>query len=396
MFVATSVGTSVTIAAAIVGAIVSVLGALGYQNRRAKLSAIRTAFNDAITALASDNRDQQLAGAVLLRRFYYPKSEFAIRDFRGRRRCPYALEAFGVMTAVLRGLPKGDLQKLLADGLAHAPTLAHADLQSTNLQGAYLSPHQRMATLDHADFYRANVGGGSLKEAIAANAVFYQARLRDTVFTRADLRGANFFEADLTGAVFTGARLGGADFRGARNVPPELQPFLRNSRYASEEPAPEPLTRSAVRQCVFLSAPSERTALQESVYEQFVRLLADVGLETESLPKSDYPTSDAMSEIYRRLRGCVGAVVFGFRRPLPADVEGSTSTTPWVHVEAGIAYGCNIPLLLVRESGNGCGAFEDAVRGQRTHFLDLDVTKQDAELADAIDPWVCDIKRLLR
>src|SRR5687767_14193991 len=120
---------------------------MGYQSRRARLSTIRSAFNDVMEALASDDRERQLAGAVLLRRFFDPSSELAVRDPTGRRRTPYSGEAISVIAAVLRALRTGDLQKLLADGLAYAPTLRAADLQRTNLQGAYLCPRPSHGTL---------------------------------------------------------------------------------------------------------------------------------------------------------------------------------------------------------------------------------------------------------
>ena len=44
----------------------------------------------------------------------------------------------------------------------------------------------------HADCYRADLSGASLKGAHATQAVFYQARLQNTVLTAADLSKANF------------------------------------------------------------------------------------------------------------------------------------------------------------------------------------------------------------
>ena len=57
---------------------------------------------------------------------------------QGGKGTPYAGEALNVITATLRNVETGSFQKLLADGLAYAPTLKGADLQKTNLQGAYL------------------------------------------------------------------------------------------------------------------------------------------------------------------------------------------------------------------------------------------------------------------
>jgi hypothetical protein len=171
VFIAADVGSAVSVGSAVVAALVAILGVVGYQSRRARLSAIRTAFNDAVSGLASDDGRQQLAAAILLRRFFDPASELGARDLLGRRRAPYSEEALSVMAAVLRGLPSSDLQKLLADGLAYAPTLEGADLQRTNLQRAYLSARRIEGTLERADFYRADLSGGSLKSARAANAV---------------------------------------------------------------------------------------------------------------------------------------------------------------------------------------------------------------------------------
>ena len=389
MVIAADVGVSVSITSAVVAAVVAILGVTGYQNRRARLSAVRNAFNDVVAGLGSDDTRQQLAAAVLLRRFFDRSSELGIRDLVGRRRSPYSDEALSVMAAVLRGLPSGDLQKLLADGLAYAPTLERADLQRTNLQGAYLSPRQRKGTLEGADFYRADLSGGSLKKARAANAVFYQARLRDTVFRDADLRGANFFDADLTGANFAGAQLQGASFALARGVPVELESFLVSDRRCeSAAPAPAPAHDRAIQRAVFLSLPSCRTAAQEAVCDRITTLLRREGYQTEILPRVEYPPSDAFSEIYRRMSGCVGVITFGMRRSQDADGESSPGATPWTHVEAGMAYACNLPLLIVREASVNSGAFDDSVVGHRTFILNVKDQWDDEAIARAMRPWL--------
>ena len=394
--IAMDVGSTVSLASAVVAALVAILGVIGYQNRRAKLSAVRSAFNDVIGALAAADKERQLAGAVLLRRFFDRGSELGMRDLFGRRRTPYAREALNVLAAVLRGMPSGDLQKLLADGLAHAETLEGADLQRTNLQDAYLSPRASRGSLEHADFYRADLGGASLKDARAAGAKFYQARLQDTVLRGADLRNANFFEADLSRAVFAGALLEGALFTGARNVPAELVEHVgKDGRYMSSAPAPargaEP---SMGKRVVFLSLPSERTPVQDAIRERVENLCHRAGLITESLSRRDYPTSGALGEIFRRLSGCAGVVVFGLREVRSSPHEGQqVGATPWAHVEAGMAYGCGLPLLLVREVDVRSGAFDDAVIGHRTFALDIDESWNADLVHKAIEPWVFDVCR---
>lgn len=249
-------------------------------------------------------------------------------------------------------------------------------------------------TLERADFYRADVSGGSLKGARAANAVFYQARLRGTVLRDADLRGANFFEADVTGANLAGARLADASFAESRGVPAELEPFLDSARrYTSLEPAPEPARDRPSRPAVFFSLASSHTPLQEAMCDRLATLLRREGLTVKRLLRTDYPPSNAMSEIYRRLTGCAGAVVFGMCPADAAKDESAAGVTPWVHVEAGMAYGCTLPLLIVREPGVCSGAFDDAVAGHRTYMLDLVDQWEDEAVMTAIRPWLSELGR---
>ena len=396
MIVGVDVGGTVSTVSIVLGALVAVLGVVGYQNRRAKLSTVRSAFNDAVTALAAEDSERRLAGAILLRRFFDRTSELGIRDALGRRRAPYETEAQSVMAAVLRELPAGDLQKLLADGLAHARTLERADLQRTNLQGAYLAPRHPHGSLDRADFYRADLSGASLKGAHAHEAIFYQARLQDTILRDAELLDANFFEADLARAVFTGARLHGADFSSARNVPPEIAASIgSDGRYTSTDRAPAPQRpESGAPGRVFLSLPSQRTPAQDAFRERLVSLLAQHGLVMETLARGDYPTSSALGEIHRRLSGCTGAIVFGLQATdataAPAAVSGAT---PWTHLEAGMAYGCGLPLLIVREDGVRAGAFDEVVVGHRTFVVDVGDAWDEPRVRNAIGPWLFEMSR---
>jgi uncharacterized protein YjbI with pentapeptide repeats len=197
------------------------LGILKYfdfRTRRARAAEAGQAFASTVDALASADEPRQLAGAILLRRFFSRSTE------QGGKDAPYAGEAVGVIAALLRGTETGTLQKILADGLAYAPSLLHADLQQCNLQSAYLGKRpDRCPDFSHADFFEADLVGASLKDAVARNAVFYRATMRETVLKGADLRGASFAEADLRGARFEDAKLDGADFTGAQ---------LGNARFA--------------------------------------------------------------------------------------------------------------------------------------------------------------------
>jgi hypothetical protein len=201
-----SLGTALS---AVVTAIIALFSYFKITTHRDKVAAARTSIDGVVSSLASANEVDRLAGAILLRRFFDPKSEVADGS------TPYATEAVNVIAALLRGQPTGNFQKLLADGLAFAPSLRGADLQRTNLNNAYLGVQdERKVDLGRADFFRADLTEASLKGSDAREAVFYQARMTNVVLRNADLRQANFVGADLHGANFNGAKLTGADFHG--------------------------------------------------------------------------------------------------------------------------------------------------------------------------------------
>lgn len=201
---------------------------LGFRSRAEKMTIIGKAFQDVVDLVASDKEVNQFAGAVLLRRFFDSKTEM------GEGRVPYATETVNVIAALLRTIETGNLQKLLADGLRHAPNLHHVDLQGTNLTEAYWGEWgNRTVDLQEADLFRANLEGASLSSANAAGAIFYEANLTRCVFSGAILKGADLRGANLQNAKFDKADLSdvlidertnlvGASFAEARNVPDSL------------------------------------------------------------------------------------------------------------------------------------------------------------------------------
>lgn len=405
--VTTDITTITTVFTAVGGLVVTAFGYVGYQKRRDRLAAIRKAFDEVIGSIASDNEERRLAGAILLRRFFEETSELGIQTvLPPSRRAPYAQEAVSVIAAVLRGLETGNLQKLLADGLAFAPDLKGVDLQRTNLQNSYLRPRRGGVTLEGADFYRADLSGASLKDTSVTNGVFYQARLCHTVFKGADLRGANFFQADLTGANFDGAKLSGASFKDARNLPQELLAFLdKDGTYISDKLGPKRTSISAAKPGIsntpriFLSLPSHRTVEQQALVDHFTRVLEEYGLITEELPKSEYPQSGQLSEVRRRLNGCSGAAIFGFSQlqghddtPLPSTT-GSSSTqphlppTPWNHIVAGITFVLDLPLLVMSFTEQNQGIFDRTISEQSVYRLPLDADWSESPLKTALKDW---------
>jgi hypothetical protein len=230
----TDVQIWVGIIGSLVAVAVSVLGVLDFQRRRDRSAAVGSAFKDVVESLASDNPTRRMAGAILMRRF------FDVRSEQGAARTPYARESVAVITGLLRKAETGPIQKVLADGLRYAPSLAHADLQGCNLAGAYLGRKKgdrRVVDLTEADLFEADLTGASLKEVNARGAVFYGAIAVKTVFTNADLTGADFRSARLEGAKFEGAHLDRAQFGNASDIPLDVEERLDSRGRVATQPS---------------------------------------------------------------------------------------------------------------------------------------------------------------
>jgi hypothetical protein len=203
-------------------AILGILKYFNYRTRTDRLTIVGHTFSETVNALADKEEVKRLAAAILLRRFFDPHTE------QGSGRTPYQKEALRVIAALLRATKEeSEFQKLLADGLGHAPDLHGADLQGCNLSGAYLGDRQgRRVDISGADLYKANLSRASLRGAIAKETVFNGATLANTVLEGADLTSADFRNADLTQARFADAIIDGASFEGARNVPDDIKSRL--------------------------------------------------------------------------------------------------------------------------------------------------------------------------
>ena len=121
----------------VLAAFVAIIRYFQYKTKRDKIQQVRDSFDAVVKSLSSNDETERLAGAILLRRFFDWKTEVEVAGV------PYSREAVNVMAAILRGQGTGNFQKLLADGLAFAPSLQRVDLQKTNLQYAYLGSRKK-------------------------------------------------------------------------------------------------------------------------------------------------------------------------------------------------------------------------------------------------------------
>ncbi|HUC15074.1 MAG TPA: pentapeptide repeat-containing protein [Acidimicrobiales bacterium] len=354
--------TGVTTAIGFLGAVIGLMKYVNYKSKRDRIADVGAAFESVTGSLSSDNEVRRLAAAIRLRRFFDPGSELGVAG------ATYAMETLGVIAGILREQPTGNFQKLLADGLKGAPSLVGADLQRTNLQGAYLSG----VDVSQADFYRADLSGASFKDAVGRRAVFYQARMVGTVFTRADLREANFFEGDLSRAQLAGARLAGAIFTGSRGLPSEVLSQLdQEGRFAGPDvPLAVPTAPRAKKPSVFVSRPSVLTAVQEATWRLAEDALGSSGADVVRLGRTEYPPTSVLADVRRVMSRCGGVVILGLRQveiakgrwrpgtPEERSADGLALATPWNHVEGGMAAALGLPVLVVKEPGVEGGIFD--------------------------------------
>jgi uncharacterized protein YjbI with pentapeptide repeats len=388
-----AVGAIAGLLTALVAVASVVFAGYKYVSNRERLAAIRSAFREAVDALGAADPLQRRAGAIMLRRFFDDRTE------QGARGTPYAGEALAVIAATLRGVDTDPFQKLLADGLAYAPSLKHADLQKTNLQGAYLVARTSSpVNLTDADFFRADLSGASLKGANAQGAVFYQARLLNTVLRDADLRGANFAEADLRGAEFEGAKLEGATFTDARNVPNEIARHLNeNGSYSEERTTSAPVR---VRQpVVFLSKPGAANVEVRQLISALVERIREEGLEVVKLDPASYASTGAVAEVRRIMGKHHGAVVIAVpdlvvregqwrvATPQARQMAGEAWTTPWISLELGVAIGLGLPVLLAMSDEISPSVFDYGAQEPYVHRVRLKDDHGSRPFRDAFDDW---------
>lgn len=126
---------------------------------------------------------------------------------------------------------------------------------------------------------------------------------------------------------------------------------------------------------IFVSCPTQLNKFQESSKKKILDELENVGLEARTLGTSDYPTEFPLKEVLIMAKHCSGGVILGFEQlwvkkgiwkrdsnGVGSNLEKPISLpTPWNHLEAGILFSLQLPLLVFRENNISGGVFEEGV-----------------------------------
>jgi uncharacterized protein YjbI with pentapeptide repeats len=362
---------------------------------RENKKAVGNAFRETVEGLSASSLEVRMASAILLRRFFDKDSELGLGG------TPFAKEAVHVIAAVLKSLQSNDFQKMLADGLRHAPVAytKKGDFQRANLSKAYLGAEDAepsmAVNMERADFFQANLSGASFRNAKLSGAHFYEALLSKTIFRRADLSDANFRLATLQDTDFRDANLKGAKFDDAviRNVNfsnADLTgaTFLNTtgvgikgldaallSQFAANPKAP-PFR-------IFISRSGSLDVRQRTLVQDVKDLVLSAGCTPVELPREDYDRSSVLSSLSDRLDGCSAMIVLGFKSIHVANGSYRDNTddkrvlkdeflsTPWLHIEAGMGLMKKIPVLLICDEGISDGIFDATINDTNLERLSV-------------------------
>lgn len=146
---------------------------------------------------------------------------------------------------------------------------------------------------------------------------------------------------------------------------------------------------------VFVSAPSKLNTAQNKSRNRIVRELNRLQLEPRALGRSDYPSEFPLREVLVIAQHCSGGIILGFSQFVATAglwKPGSKGAkriergkpvpfpTPWNHLEAGILFGLQLPLLIFREEGVRGGVFDDGVSDVFIHGMpDGDIREDKLE-----------------
>ena len=144
---------------------------------------------------------------------------------------------------------------------------------------------------------------------------------------------------------------------------------------------------------VFVSTPNALNPKQDKAHHFLLGELGQLGFEARTLGRTDYPTSFPLREVLTLAKHCSGGVVLGFSQfeatagvakngtPYKRMIKKGTPEffpTPWNHLEAGILFALDVPLLVFRENGIAGGVFDNGVTDLFVHPM----PKVDGEYGD--------------
>lgn len=124
---------------------------------------------------------------------------------------------------------------------------------------------------------------------------------------------------------------------------------------------------------VFVSRPTWVDKKFDDGLTVFINRIEDLGLKARTIGITDQPTKAPLDEVLNLLNECRGAVILGYPqiefssgKIKGNDVNNISLATEWNHIEAGLAYARNLPLLVIHHQNVIRGIFD---RGALNSFI---------------------------
>lgn len=333
----------------------------GYKSDEQRKSEYISSFNDITAQLSSNIETTQLSAAILLRRFFDMKI--------GESMPLLKTETINVMSALLRTLPTGILQKTIGDGLAFAKDLSGADLQRTNLQDLYIGTKTGKIDMSETDLYLSDLSHSLIQNVIGHKTIFYNAILLNASIKECDFTEADFRDSDLTHSAFEDVILDKARFAGAIGLPKEISTKL-NKDGVFEGTAPITAKPEASNKKVFFSMPGVMSKEDELLTKEYQRVLTEMGIKVDYYLPDDYPHAGQLNKVRHKIQESTAIIAFGFKqinvksgqyRPQTSkgkEWKDKWLSTPWSEIEVGMGLMCGLPILLVKDDAIEEGVFD--------------------------------------
>jgi hypothetical protein len=140
---------------------------------------------------------------------------------------------------------------------------------------------------------------------------------------------------------------------------------------------------------VFVSRPTATTDFQSKFCNDLENALRIRGLRIRSLGTTDYSNKAPLLGVRQLLNNCEGVIVLGLKQVFVKDCVEKDGTnkkkegrkfflpTAWNHLEGGIAFALNLPLLIIVEEGVEGGIFDQGVTDRFIHHINLSFEGKD-------------------
>lgn len=150
---------------------------------------------------------------------------------------------------------------------------------------------------------------------------------------------------------------------------------------------------------VFVSRPTWISSELQNGLQSFYNLLNTLEFNPRSLGTADYTPSAPLDAIIQIMSECYGAIILGY--PQIAVKDGTVKSeaiqsplllaTEWNHIEAGLAYAKQLPLLVIHHTGVVRGIFD---RGASNRFIyEEDLSDPSWALRDSLSGAIKSWKR---